>query len=140
MSKHDKDSKPFAGMVVHPFGPASFWAGSHTLKTFRLLGGRVGKSDNEGLTHLVTIREPLAPGAANDGSMFGSEYRDYMRTRQALGARAKPVQVISLEVFKDLVLEADAMVAARNASLRQQLNDQALRSLESGSPMAFVGL
>lgn len=100
----------------------------------------MGKSDNEGLTHMVTIREPLAPGAANDGSMFGSEYRDYMRTRQALGARAKPVQVISLEVFKDLVLEADAMVAARNASLRQQLKDQALRSLESGSPMAFVGV
>lgn len=132
--------KPLAGMVVLPFGAPDFWAASETLFRFKQLGGRVAKASDPRMTHLVTLLDPLPIGAPNNGTLFGSEYRDYMALRRELVERRSIADVISMEIFKDLVMAAKNRVDERAKSLRQQVHDQTLFSLHAARPKAFVGL
>jgi len=106
---------PLKNMSVKVFGPSLFWTNSATLVLFRKLGGRVITSNKHvgSATHLVTLKEPIAPFEPNNGTMTSQDFTDYVEQRSQLERRPQGVKVLSMESFKDLVDEA--FLARENA-------------------------
>lgn len=78
---------------------------SRTVATLNALGGTVVSRGMRGVTHLVTMDAPIAPGRPNDGTLTDKQFNEYVLARTT--ADENGARTLSFAEFRDQVNEAN---------------------------------